>query len=301
MPDQWIRKVGLLVSSGDSGLDLSQMRIRFKTQNAESGVPNTAWIRVYNLKEETANRFRKEFQDVSLQAGYEGGKFGVIFSGQIMQTKIGREDNLDSYVDIMAADADLAHSFGFVSKSLAAKSSRSDVLNAITGALQDKNVTVDKDATQSLTPTGGVLARGKVLWGLAAPMLTGLTETAGASWSIQNGVLQIVPTKGYKDGEAVKLNSATGMIGVPEATQDGVHVRTLLNPLIAIGGRIQIDNKSINQTSVIKPSGYPNFKTPPPMYASTTNDGYYRVLVCEHSGDIRGQEWYSDITCLTLD
>lgn len=301
MSNQWLRKVGLIVSSGDKGLDLSEMRIRFRTQNADVNAPNTAWIRVYNLSDSTANKVQKEFEQVSLQAGYQSGNFGIIFSGQIMQTKRGREDALNSYVEIMAADGDLAHTYGFVNQSIKAGSTSQDRFNAMTKALKEKGVTVNSGASQALSPTGGVLARGKVLFGLAAPHLNTLCDTAGASWSIQNGVLQIIPTKGYRAGEAVVINAATGMVGVPEVTQDGINVQTLLNPLIAIGGRIKLDNRSLNQTTVNNPVGYPTYNSPPPMYANTNSDGIYRVLVAEHSGDTRGEEWFTDITSLSLD
>lgn len=300
MANQWIRKVGLIVTAGSKGLDLSGMRIRFKTQNADAHSPNTAWIRIYNLSDETARSVKEEFQQVSLQAGYETGNFAVIFQGQIMQPKVGRENALDSYVDITAADSDLAHTYGFISKSLKAGSSQADVLNAIGTALKDKGVTVDSSASKAVS-TGGVLARGKVLFGLAGAKLNDLSETTATSWSIQNGILQVIPKKGYKSGEAVVISEATGMVGVPEATQEGIKVKTLLNPLISIGGRIQVETKSITQTTVKNSVGYPNYKSPPPMYASTNKKEIYRVIVAEHSGDTRGQEWHTEITALSLD
>ena len=32
-----------------------------------------------------------------------------------------------------------------------------------------------------------------------------------------------------------------------------------------------------------------------------TNDGFYRVLVVTHIGDVRGNPWYTKMTCLALD
>lgn len=301
MANQWLRKIGLVVTKGDKGLDLSAMRIKFRTQSMQADAPNTAWIRVYNLKDDTANSIRDEFQDVSLQAGYEGGNFAVVFSGQIMQVKKGRESSIDSYVDIMAADALAAHTFGYVSKSLAS-ASPSDQANTIQAALKDKGVTLAPDALKVLSAspaTGGVLPRGKVLWGLAGALINQLADSTATTWSIQNGVLQFIPRNGYKAGEAVVINSQTGMVGIPEATEQGIEVKTLLNPLIGCGGRVQIDNAAINQTSV-NGAMYPRYGSLP-LYARTTDDGYYRVLVAEHSGDTRETEWYTSITALALD
>ena len=298
MSDQWIRKIGLVVTAGDKGLDLSELHIRFKTQSMNESAPNTAWIRIYNLSTNTALKIQKEYQEVSLQAGYENGNYAIIFKGQIMQVKVGRENNVDSYVDIIAADALLAYTFGFVTKALDS-ASVGDRLNSIATALKEKGVTLAPDAAATVGKSkfGGVLPRGKVQWGLAAPLLNDLAESTQTTWNIQNGVLTFTERSGYRPGEAVKLNSETGMVGVPEATEQGIEIKTLLNPMIGIGGRVQIDNADINQTSVTR-LGY---WSAPPMYANVTNDGIYRVLVAEHSGDTRGQEWYTQIVCLSLD
>jgi hypothetical protein len=301
MSDQWIRKVGLVVSTGSQGIDLSNMRIRFRTQNMQADAPNTAWIRVYNLSDNTANSIWSEYTDVSLQAGYESGNYAVIFSGQIMQCKKGKESNVDSYLDIMAADALLAHTFGFVSKSLE-QATKEDQVKAIRDELSKMGVTLAPDALRALSGsavTGGVLPRGKVMWGLAGAKMNDVCDSSATTWSIQNGVLQIVDRAGYKAGEVVKINSQTGMVGIPEATEQGLEVKMLLNPLIGIGGRIQINNAEINQTAV-RGAMYPKYGAPP-QYARTTEDGFYRVLVAEHSGDTRGQEWYTNVVALALD
>ncbi len=55
-----------------------------------------------------------------MQAGYESGAYGIIFKGTIKRIKTGRESAIDSFLEIMAADADEAFNFAFVNKTLAA-------------------------------------------------------------------------------------------------------------------------------------------------------------------------------------
>jgi hypothetical protein len=48
--------------------------------------------------------------------------------------------------------------------------------------------------------------------------------------------------------------------------------------------------------------GFPGYKSQ--YYAATVaNDGLYRVIVAEHSGDTRGtgNDWYTELTCLDID
>lgn len=155
--------------------------------------------------------------------------------------------------------------------------------------------------------TGGVLPRGKVLWGMARAMLRNTVASIGATWNIDAGAVNVVPLRGYLPGEAVKLTSATGLVGIPEQTEQGMHARCLLNPRLRVGGLVQIANASINQTLQagnklpVGQLSYNGYAGQLQFPADVSRDGFYRVYVIEYSGDTRGQAWYSEITCLSID
>ncbi len=298
MTDQYLRKWGLVVSSGEDGIDLSALRIQFNVTQADAETPNTAVIKVFNVAKTTADRIQNEFQKVKLQAGYEGGQLGVIFDGTIKQIKRGRDSGTDTYVTIYAADGDQAYNFSVVSKSLAAGSSLRNQLDAVAEATKKNGVTAAPNIPSSLG-TGGTLPRGKVLFGMARERLTDIAASSGTTWSIQNGEIVMIPLTGYLADEIVAINSRTGMILVPTATDAGIEVDVLLNPLMKIGTRVQIDNSSVNQTT-IKQQGFPRYGDLS-FPANVTEDGIYRVLVVEHVGDTRGTPWYSHLTCLAVD
>jgi hypothetical protein len=291
---QFGRSSSLLVAQSTQALDLSEMHFKFRVSNADVETPNIAEIRVYNVSEATAKQVINEYDSVLLQAGYEGA-VGIIFRGTIKQFRRGRERNVDSYLDILAADGDLGYNFGFVNQSLKAGNNGQDRLNTLA---KQMNLNVDPNAPASVT--GGILPRGKVLFGLARTYMRDLANSNSARWSIQDGAVVMIPVASYLPGKAIQINSATGMIGVPEATDNGIQLRTLLNPLIKIGTAIQINNKGINQT-IVREQFFPSYSSGPTLVADVTHDGFYRVLVAEHEGDTRGQEWYTDITCLSLD
>jgi hypothetical protein len=87
------------------------------------------------------------------------------------------------------------------------------------------------------------------------------------------------------------------MIGVPEQTNDGIRIRCLINAKLKVGGLVQINNKSV-QAQLINPAT--NFGAPNNL-AYISDDGFYKILVAEHTGNTRGQEWYTDLTCLAAD
>lgn len=321
MSTQFPRKVGLAVSgSGGHGLDLSEMRIVFRVFAADVDMPPTAVVRVYNLAESTAQKVQSEFQSVTLQAGYDGGgNYGVIFQGSIVRVRKGRESNIDSFVEIMASDLDALFHYGVVSKTLETSQSSPQAqidaivssANAYVSGLRLNPAPASASVAGSLPTslgTGGTLPRGKVLFGLGRERLSDVTQGRSVSWSIVNGQLQFTDLSGYAPGEAVKINSMTGMVLVPEATVNGIEVKCLLNPLIKTGTRVQLDNADITNTRVqgqagnsqVPVAGFPNI-TGIEFFASLSADGFYKAIVVEHEGDSRGHDWYTNLTCLNLD
>lgn len=296
MTRQYLRACKLIVSTIDGdGLDLSELRITFKVSQADMQTPNSAQIRVWNLSPDTSKQIEKEFTRVTLQAGY-GEEAAIIFDGTIVQLRRGRQNATDTYLDISALDGDQAYNFAIVSSSLIKGSSRKDQYDVITAAMQKYGVESGQLPEAGLGDEAN--PRGKVLFGPAKDWMARLAETSSTTWSIQDGKVNVVEQGGYLPGEAVVMNSESGMIGIPEQTVDGINVRCLLNPRLKYSGRVQINEGDINQQaiglnqdSVVSNSLIPRL----------VEDGFYRIVVVNHEGDTRGNDWYSDLICVALD
>lgn len=291
--EQFGRVCKLIVfDSNRDGLDLSELRIKFTVKRSDTVTPNVAEIRVYNLSEETAKVIRKEFTKVILQAGYEGN-YGVIFQGNIKQVILGRESATDTFIDIIAGDGDRAYNFAIVNATISAGSTPADQVSAAVKAMSPKGVTagyMDDMPTEKLP-------RGKVMYGNARHYLSDAAQSTGKNWSIQDEKINIISKRSYLPGERVILTSKTGMIGTPKQTNEGVNVRCLLNPLIKIASRIEIDNASVELYKINL--SVPN--SPANIPAPLTADGVYYVLVVEYKGDTRGLDWYCDLVTLNVD
>lgn len=307
---QWLRKFSLIVGSPgtDQALDLSDFHCKFKVTQSDEESPNTVNVRVYNLDPSTVKQIigktPVEYTRVVLQAGYQDAQFGVIFDGTIKQFHRGNENSTDTYLDILAAAGDVEYNFGICNSTLAAGSTPQDRAKAISAAMGLDAGTVSPN---TLAVTGGTLPRGKVLWGLGRTQMRCLATSMGSTWSIQDGKVTIIPLTGYLPGEAVVLTRDTGLVGIPEQTDQGIAIRCLLNPKLRIGGQVQLDNTSVNQTIAQTSSSLPsgqltyNSRTGVQFLADVSNDGFYRIYVIEYQGDTRGQEWYSDLICLSID
>lgn len=301
----YLRRASLLLVAGEQALDLSEMHFRFQTCQQDEESPTNCSIRVYNLADATVRRIRGEFSKVVLQAGYQSAPFGVVFQGNIKQYRIGADpDGITTYLDILAADGDEAYNFAIVNRTMSAGSTAKDRIDAGIAVMVKHGV---QSGQLLIPPTGGVLPRGKVLFGHARSILRQESQTQGATWTIQNGKVNIVPFDGYLPGEAVVLTSMTGLVGRVEQTEGGMRCRCLMNPKLIVGGLVRIDNKSINQTASSKAAEIPGAQLAYNRYAglqrfaTVSADGLYRIYVAEYVGDTRGQEWYTELTCLSVD
>lgn len=290
-PDRlYLRKLSLIVGGGSEGLELGDLRVVFKTFKADFETPNRAEIRVYNLADETARRVQKEFTKVVLQAGYEGN-FGLIFGGTIRQVRFGREKGVDTYADFLVSDGDRAYNYAVVNATLAAGATQRDRVDAAMGAMKGHG------AEQGYIPElgGQAMPRGQALYGMARDTMRDSAASTDTSWSIQDGKVQMVPRRGYVPGNPITLTAESGLIGQPEQTNEGIMVRCLLNPRLRVGGRIHLNNKSILRFKTDLKIGA--FQKAPRL----DNDGLYRILAIEFSGDTRGNDWYAALTCVGID
>lgn len=294
---QFGRKVSLIIGqdAGDA-LDLSELRIVFSVQRGDKQTPNSLRVRVFNVSENTAQKVQKEFRRIVLQAGYEGN-YGIIFDGNIKQVRRGRASQTDTYLDITAADGDSAYNFAIVNTTLAAGSTVEDHVKAAAASMNDYGVSLGYTGDLPRNP----LPRGKVMFGMARDFMRGAARTAQSVWSIQDGKVQIIPETSYKPGEVIVITSETGLVGLPEQTQNGISFKMLLNPYVKISQLIKLDNASIQQLEfgLGLSQVVPNNSTA--EYIRLRDDGLYYTMSAEHFGDTRGNDFYTNVMCLAAD
>jgi hypothetical protein len=294
----WIRKCQLFVTGGSGALDLSKMQIEFNVTQAspQENYPQDAAIRVWNLADSTSKSIMQEYQGVILQAGYEQGDYGMIFQGTIKQIRRGRMNAKDAFLDIFAADGDMAR-YGFASVVLPHWTTK-DVWKVIHGAASQYGGGVDLGRSElpKTLDVGPEGLRGKTMYGLTYMLANKDARRTDSVWTIENGKLVFHPLDGYLKGSVIELNSNTGLVNVPEQTIEGLKAICLLNPNIKCGQLVHINQSDVNVTNVKEP-GYPRF-TDRPIYAATDSDGLYYVVQVEHEGDTRGHDWYTNLNCL---
>lgn len=294
--EQYLRVCSVTAEGASQALDISDLRIRFDVRQRDTSTPHVANIFVSNPAKRTIEAFRKEYKSVTLTAGYESGA-GVIFKGEILQVRNGRDNIADTYVHILATSGERARNFGTVSKSLAAGHTYRDRVDVAAQAFGKLGVTlghIDDLGSKKFN-------RGFACFGMAKDLLREVCFATGSSWHIHNQKLNIVKNDQTLPGSVVVLNSNTGMVGLPEQTLQGVVVRCLLNYRMRPGQKIQINESSIQQAA-FDPSvtgGVQNQLLKDQLGLAA--DGIYKALLVEHNGDSRGPNWYTEIVCVKAD
>lgn len=288
---QWIREGSFTVSG--KTFDIVSLRAQFMVRQRDSQHPNWMYIRITNLSNDSMNYDYKENDLVELKAGYPG-RSGTIFKGKVMQIRKGKEPNgVDKYFDVLATSNNQAYGFAMVNKTLKAGWTNKDILEEALKPM--KAFGIEEGHVADLGSKKGTKA--KVLFGHAREILRDLGFSTGTSWSIQDEKFQMLKPDGYLPGDVVVLNSNTGMIGLPEQNLKGIVAKSLLNPDFHYGGRVKIDESSIQKSlySAATLSGGAGLqKSITPTIAP---DGIYRILRVDHDGDSEGQDWYSTLTC----
>lgn len=294
MTQQWLRKVRLVVGNGSEGIDCSDLRIRFVVRKAEIGFPEYADITITNLSSATANKIRNEYKEVYLEAGYEGNS-AEIFRGEVVQVRgPGRESPTDTYLNIIATASQRAHSYAVVNKTLAAGHTFKDQVDAVLEAMKPFGVTAGY-----ITDLGSTkMPRGRAMFGMARNQLRAICGSVGAAWFISGDKLNIVKYGETLPGDAVVLNSETGLIGMPVQTIEGVEARCLINPRLKVDGKVQINEASIQKAKYIVDNQNSYEVQRSQLDLNISADGIYKIIFLTFSGDTRGTEFYADMTCM---
>ena len=301
MARNWLRSCSLTLSGSSSktvtGGGPTDLRIVFSIKQWHVQAPNMASFRIYNPSPDTRAQIKgNEFDKVSFSAGYEGN-VGLVFSGNLKQSIFGHETATDSYVDLFCADGDYAYNASRVTKTLSAGWTPADKLKAAVDAMGPYGVTMGLNTLDLSRPK---FPRGIPLVGMARDIIRQVVLSQGGLWSIQLGKLVVTPKSlDAGQGGPVELTSSTGLIGWPRQTQDGILVRSLLNPALQPLQKIKLDPSQIIEAEQDNnPLSQSAPLTKNNLDIQGLGAGTYTIFHMDRFGDTRGNDWYDESLCI---
>lgn len=117
--------------------------------------------------------------------------------------------------------------------------------------------------------------------------------------STANGTLAIWPKTGTRGGSIPLISAASGMVGYPKFSSNGMTFRTLYNPNIRLGAQIQMQSSltfgvaPTTQTTIGNQPGGPNGV----WYIAAGGDG---AVSHSLSAQVPGGPWFTDASCVRV-
>lgn len=324
MSNFWLRTCALSVGGSnnlsatftedDPSDNTPSLRIRFSIVQMANETPTYADIIVTNPDPSLAKAITqlKQYSTVQLQVGYQSMSSGVVFNGTMVQAIYGRESATDSILKIHAVVGDIAYLYGNLNQELPAGSTGLDVYNACLQAMQKVDPTIKGGYTspkllQLVSPSP------QHLKGDASDYLRQISQNdiVNGLWTNDGGQLEVVGLGEVASQNATVLSYATGLIGQPEQTFQGIMMRSLINPNIKINSLVELEGIDVMEaqwdlgagsfTPVYVSGSTPAVNTPQGVNAqipSISMQGTYKVFQIVTTGDTYGNAWYQDLTCL---
>lgn len=287
---QYMRQYRLVIKKKDAdvGLEITGLRCTFSIQKAVSDAPDYSVVTIYNPSEKMKGEGASNGDTVILEAGYKDGNYGMIFMGQVVQTTLFRESQVDTALKLVCQDGDEFLKAAFVMKTVGRGSTPYDVVNmCIDGRDGVQRGVIASSMSMARLP------RGKVMFGKKSKYLKAAARKNQCQFYIEDGKVNIVAAEGYGSEKAVVLNPETGLIGMPEQTDDGVKGQCLINPSIKLNTRIYINSGDVNaMQDTIDQEGKRTH------HAMNTN-GIYKIVKLAYEGDTHGDQWYCSFEAVT--
>ncbi len=258
------------------------LQITFSIDQTPSSHRAYGEITIYGLNRESRQQILERFTEVSLVAGYRDS-YSNIFTGEIENVAIGRSGP-DTFVKLFCQTSVKRWASVFVNRRFDANTPQIDIIRFVAESF---GLPVDVVGDFSDLPRalkGKTVSRDAKYW---------LNEAAGLynfRWLIQaDGRVTITKLDAPRpDAVTYSYTPATGLIGSPEITQQGVNIEVLLNPLIRPNDLYTVDS----ETGDLSFNGvyYQRMKFP-----KTNGESTNSVLSIRHEGDFYGDTWQTSL------
>lgn len=236
---------------GESGMPL---HISFSVEKGDKESNNTASVKFWNLGPTTIAEIERKNAVLELRAGY-GANLPLILAGDI-STATTEQENANMVTTIEVVDGLVAVRDTYISISFTKKTTGMKIIESIANSMGISKL-ISERARKILEQK--IFTNGYSFVGAAKTVLQKVCGTCGLSWSIQNGVLQIVVIGDTISTKAYVLSADSGLLGIPKEItlsgtnkdsqkqegQKGYEVRYFLNGAIGVDDLIMLDSKKV--------------------------------------------------------
>lgn len=272
-----------------SFFDEQALHCKFRVQSAVT-VPLYGDVTIYNLSQKMTNTIVHDGARVVIEAGYENGAFGKIWDANIFHFIERRENVVDRILTLHCIQGYDIIKSGFVMGHVTqAENNDEGRFNFITQQLK-----LDAETSPPVTTKNKTISwKSEAIFGDGATYLRSRANDVWGQLISADGTKPLKVTIGdflneISADKEIEISPKTGLIGIPSQVPKGVSFKCLLDPRLKHmrpEQQIRITHTETRMTPQIFGQGTP------PLFS---NDGRYRLISVTHTGDTRGQDWYSE-------
>lgn len=286
---------GKVVSKAVDAIEFTDpFKIEFTAAKKALADSDMAEITLWNLSPDLESKLLMEGANITLEAGYENGNYGVIFKGVIIQPIRGKTNGTDYYIKFVCLSEDHFWNLGFIDGVVAVNTKRKELIKQVLRSSYTQNdMQVDESAeidTNVVDGSNTALERPKILFGNPREIIRNAAKMSNVAAYIEEDQLKFMSFNEELPKTMHSVNVATGMIGSPIQSNEYLTVKVLMNSSIRLGDYIHIDNSkvAIQQMRDIKDITY-----------LLDFDGIYKVVGMTYEGDSRGNAWYTTLQTIS--
>ena len=253
--------------SGAAGLSFKDQYSTFSVEMGNGRSPNKCKLEIWNLSKASITFITKPRNTLQLLVGEDVPS--LLYIGEVAARSVQtRKEGKDRITTIECADGRRIYRDAGFFRAYPPNTARDLIVGDILAAMA---TTVGH--RPPLPPRN--YSNG---WGWAGKARDALTMALrpDATWSIQNGAVQIEITGQPLPGNTVLISKLTGMRGTPVQTKKGISFKVKLNTALRIGGPIRTQSELVSVS------------------------GDWRVVKLLHDGNQRGTVWDSSGEALPL-
>lgn len=227
---------------GDSGANtvtLTGLRTQVEAQAPGGEAQGQATVRVYGLPASMLNQLTtlgfapsatRFFNQCLIAAGDDGDALALIHAGTINQAWADYNEVPNACLEIQSVGGLAENLKPVAARSYIGSTDVATIMQDIAGTMGVgfENNGVDVKLSNPYLP------------GTALAQMRSCARAADIYAQLDRGVLAIWPKDGYRSGDIPLVSPETGMVGFPTFSSQGVMVRTLFNPALKLGGRLQV-------------------------------------------------------------
>lgn len=228
--------------SGSNVVEFSGLRCSADVTRPGGGSMSQLSLRVWGMPKDAMNKltvlnqlfFGARLNQVTVSAGDAGSPLSVVFDGTISEAWTDLQSAPEASFVVTALTGQLASVKPVPPISYRGSVDVAGLLTSVCSQMQPR-LTVENS---------GVTARlsNPYYPGTALDQIRAVTRDTSTQWIIDGDVLAIWPA-GQSRGSVVPVISAdTGLVGYPTFTQNSLMIRTLFNPTIGHGQRVEVQS-----------------------------------------------------------